>query len=274
MEDGKFEIERGTIERGTKKARGSVSKDYERGTYTGKMVNGKRTGHGRMDYYKENNIMNIRHEHVYVGNWKNDLKSGFGKMTYYGWGDGPGTEYSYEGQWKLNNRDGHGKEINKFGTFVGEWKRGISGDLAREPIGNIEPLDRNNLNEISFNDLVLKEVYLLFEKETKNKTKVRYIGDFETDYDLDGDESGKMLMTLGNNDEMLEFHDTDFEQNGKFSIFEIRLKKILRTKNNGKMPDDVFFKTLDYLEHGGSKKKLQKKTMKKKTMKKKTMKKK
>jgi hypothetical protein len=240
---------------------------YENGTYTGKMNmdNGHRTGIGRMDYDKfPTKIKNYDPDyHIYYGNFEDDLRSGFGKMTYYD------NDYTYEGDWKEGNKNGFGKEIHKDGSiFVGEWENDMAVVLNRVPTGNLEQVNLNNLTSIEPSKLVKGRVYLLFEKMTKNKTKVKYVNYSEVyigEPDSESVSESDIVFTREFKDiitgEEIEIDDDEFERDGEFSIFLSKTQKIISTKKSKKVPIEIFNHIMSY---GGIRKKTKsrKKTIK------------
>ena len=83
--------------------------DYENNIYNGTILNGKKTGVGKL-IYKDL-------EMSYVGNFNNDLKNGKGNLSSK---DG---KFLYDGEWKNDKKEGKGTFSSiELGKFIGEFK--------------------------------------------------------------------------------------------------------------------------------------------------------
>jgi len=91
---------------GSSQAKRRGFKDYEDGEYVGELVNDKRHGKGKMEYYEDDDFEDISFEGVYEGKWVNDKRHGRGVMKFYR--GRKVCEGVYDGEWVNDKREGTG----------------------------------------------------------------------------------------------------------------------------------------------------------------------
>ena len=86
--------------------------DFDGNYYSGFLLNGKKTGSGKLVYTDENM--------TYVGEFKNDLRDGKGNLT------SPDNKYIYDGYWKKDKLEGEGSLVSpNLGKYSGNFKDGL-----------------------------------------------------------------------------------------------------------------------------------------------------
>ena len=131
--------------------------DFDNNYYSGNLLNGKKTGEARVEYYDG--------DLSYIGEFKNDLREGKGNIT------SSDNKYLYDGGWKNDKFEGEGTFISpKIGKYTGKFKDGLF-----EGKGTLITPENN----------VYKGKFLRGEKSGEGEYKLNngysYVGQFKND---------------------------------------------------------------------------------------------
>ena len=147
---------------------------FNKETYNGQFLNGKRNGTGEMIFSNGDE---------YKGNWTNDVIEGSGLMNYEVFYQDTRKLYKgqYDGQWVKGKKNGNGTSLWNGDWYTGNWiddKRNGAGELSFYPGRELFISEVGGLNPVSFtgewyNDSIKGVGELIYFESITPEDKIR-----------------------------------------------------------------------------------------------------